>query len=143
MKRDPEKLEKWAHENLMKFNKSKCKVLHLGQGNPRYEYKLGEKIIESSPAGKELGVLVDEKSDMSQQCVPKPRRPKHILCCITRRVASRSREVILCLYSALMRPHLEYRIQLWSSQHKKDVDLLEKGPEEGHEDNQRDGAPCL
>ena len=73
-----------------------------------------------------MGVSVDERFSMSQQCMLAAQKANCIRGCIETSETSRSREVILPLSSAVVRPHLEYCVQFWSPQHKKDMELLKR-----------------
>ncbi|PKU32330.1 rna-directed dna polymerase from mobile element jockey-like [Limosa lapponica baueri] len=95
IQQDLNRLESWAEKNLMRFNKGKCKVLHLGRKNPRHQYRLGVDLLGSTTEEKDLGILVDGRLSLSQQCALVAKRANGILSCVERSVASRSREVIL------------------------------------------------
>ena len=97
-----------------------------GEENQHCTYRLGNSLLISAKAEKDLVVVIDSKMNMGRQCGDAVRKANRTLSCIHRYILSRSKEVILPLYAALVRPQLEYCSQFWAPHFRRDVDNMER-----------------
>ena len=96
----------------MLFNFGKCKCIHIGHGNMDEEYKMGHAVLGRTTQEKDLGVIfsADRKSE---QCGIAASKGDQILGLIRRTITYKEKHLIVPLYKAIVRPHLEYCIQAW------------------------------
>ena len=119
---DIDKLVKWSEKWQMLFNFGKCKCLHTGPGNTGINYEMGGTILSKTLKEKTLGVTMK----VSEQCRIAASKGNQILGMIQRNITYKEKSLIVPLYKAIVRPHLEYCIQAWNLHLRKDIDVLEK-----------------
>ena len=110
----------------MLFNFGKCKCIHIGHGNMDEEYKLGDAALGRTTQEKDLGVTFSADMKVSEQCGIAASNGNKIIGLIRRTIMYKEKQLIVPLYKAIVRPHLEYCIQAWRPYRKKDIDKLER-----------------
>ena len=126
MKEDINHLQNWAEDWQMRYNADKCGVMHFGFHNQGHTYHMGNVDLKETTEEKDLGVMVHKSLKVSQQCAAAAKKGNQALGMIKRNFAFRSREVIIKLYKSLVRPHLDYAMQVWSPYMEKDKKIIEK-----------------
>ena len=126
LQEDLNNLVHWSEEWQMKFNFDKCKVMHVGRDKYRDAYLMGGQVLAVTEQERDLGVVLNNKLGVSEQCKVARGKALRMLGAINRNVAYKNGEVIKKLYCAYVRPHLEFCIQAWSPTYEKDSWLLER-----------------
>ena len=109
----------------MLFNFGKCKCLHTGPGNTGMNYEMRGTILSKTVKEKDLGVTMNANMKVSEQCRIAASKGNQ-LGMIRRNITYKEKRLIILLYKAIVRPHLEYCIHAWSPYLRKDIDMLEK-----------------
>ena len=97
----------------------KCKCLHTGHGNLDVNYKMGHTSLGTTVKENDLGITISADMKVSEQCGIVASKDNKILGLIRRNITYKEKRLIIPLYKAIVRPHLEYCIQAWIPYRKK------------------------
>ena len=126
LQEDLDSLIKWSDKWQMTFNQDKCKTMHIGRLNQKSDYLMNNTVLAKSTTEKDLGVNFSSDMKLSEQCGIAARKGNQLLGMIKRNISYRNIDLIVPLYKAIVRPHLEYCIQVWRPHLKKDIVKLER-----------------
>lgn len=113
---DLDTLVVWQDKWLLKFNTldQKCKILHVGKDNPCNQYYMGEVLLPSVDSEKDLGVLISKNLKWNDHIHNGINKANQMIAWVIRSVISRDSEVMLKIFQSMIRPNIEYCVQLWS-----------------------------
>jgi hypothetical protein len=120
-----DELCKWARTWGMSFNLDKCKIMHIGRTNPKYEYKMDGVTLKVVEAETDIGVIVQDNLKPHRQCQKSANAAMGVLRTIWRNFHYRDKKVYISLYKQYVRPHLEFSAVAWSPWQEGDKALLE------------------
>jgi len=126
LQKDLDTLGEWAMQNQMPFNIGKCKIMHIGKRNAKFEYFLNGCKIASNSEEKDLGVYFSESFKPNLNCDRASKAANKIIGMIARNISNRDSDSMLILYKTLVRPVVDYCIPVWRPNARKDITKLEK-----------------
>ena len=126
LQKDIDAADKWSKDWQLHFNASKIHALHFGRKNEKHQYHIGEELLEPTSEEKDLGVIIDEDLKFHRHTALATKRANGALCQIRRTIKYKESEIIIPLYTALVRPLLEYGNVIWNPRFKEDQKDIEK-----------------
>jgi hypothetical protein len=118
-------LQKWANDWGMEFNIAKCKIMHVGRGNPRYTYHMNGIELATTEEEVDVGITVQSSMKPGKHCEKAANRANAVLRLIQRNFHYRDRHVFLNLFKQYVRPHVEFSSPAWSPSNRADVEKIE------------------
>ena len=126
IQRDLDRIVQWSEKWQMPFNVDKCKVMHVGPRNIKHTYNMAGRPLQVVQEESDLGITISNDLKPTKHCKLACKKANTMLGFIGRNFDCKTPEVMLTLYNSLVRPHLEYAVQFWSPNYKKDIELLER-----------------